>query len=193
MPNTGSGRRESYHHIPMPRMTNTYMLNGEDMPEDIIKSVKRGLYAVNFGGGSGRHHQRQIRLLRQRGLPHRRRQRNPPSQGRDPHRQRPRSVEVRLHGRQRPCPRRRNRHLRQVGAKRPGRRRHAHSKARPHDGRGNGTTNGSRTRKDLRVRSQTPPRQRGRRLRTLLEGKDRRRRTWSTTTPNFAAKIATAK
>ena len=51
MPNTGSGRRESYHHIPMPRMTNTYMLNGTDMPEDIIKSVPRGLYAVNFGGG----------------------------------------------------------------------------------------------------------------------------------------------
>jgi TldD protein len=51
VPNTGSGRRESYHHIPMPRMTNTYMLNGEDMPEGIIKSVKRGLYAVNFGGG----------------------------------------------------------------------------------------------------------------------------------------------
>jgi TldD protein len=51
-PNTGSGRRESYHHIPMPRMTNTYMLNGTDAPEDIIKSVQRGLYAVNFGGGS---------------------------------------------------------------------------------------------------------------------------------------------
>jgi TldD protein len=50
-PNTGSGRRESYHHIPMPRMTNTYMLNGTDMPEDILKSVQRGLYAVNFGGG----------------------------------------------------------------------------------------------------------------------------------------------
>jgi TldD protein len=49
---TGSGRRESYHHIPMPRMTNTYMLAGDDLPEDIIKSVKRGLYAVNFGGGS---------------------------------------------------------------------------------------------------------------------------------------------
>jgi TldD protein len=48
---TGSGRRESYQHIPMPRMTNTYMLNGDDMPQDIIKSVKRGLYAVNFGGG----------------------------------------------------------------------------------------------------------------------------------------------
>ena len=49
--NTGSGRRESYQHIPMPRMTNTYMLAGEDSPEDILRSVKRGLYAVNFGGG----------------------------------------------------------------------------------------------------------------------------------------------
>jgi TldD protein len=50
--NTGSGRRESYQSIPMPRMTNTYMLAGDDDPEDIIRSVKRGLYAVNFGGGS---------------------------------------------------------------------------------------------------------------------------------------------
>jgi TldD protein len=52
MPHTGNGRRESYQQIPMPRMTNTYMLAGEDAPEDIIRSVKRGLYAVNFGGGS---------------------------------------------------------------------------------------------------------------------------------------------
>jgi TldD protein len=51
MPDTGNGRRESYQHIPMPRMTNTYMLSGEDSPEDILRSVKRGLYAVNFGGG----------------------------------------------------------------------------------------------------------------------------------------------
>jgi TldD protein len=51
MPNTGSGRRESYQAVPMPRMTNTYMLNGTDVPSDIIRSVKRGLYAVNFGGG----------------------------------------------------------------------------------------------------------------------------------------------
>jgi TldD protein len=51
MPNTGSGRRESYQSIPMPRMTNTYMLAGEDDPTDILRSVKRGLYAVNFGGG----------------------------------------------------------------------------------------------------------------------------------------------
>ncbi len=48
---TGNGRRESYAHIPMPRMTNTYMMPGESIPEDIIASVKKGLYAVNFGGG----------------------------------------------------------------------------------------------------------------------------------------------
>ena len=48
---TGSGRRENYQSIPMPRMTNTYMLAGDDAPEDILRSVKRGLYAVNFGGG----------------------------------------------------------------------------------------------------------------------------------------------
>ena len=48
---TGNGRRESYAHQPMPRMTNTYMLPGEHTPEEIIASVDRGLYAVNFGGG----------------------------------------------------------------------------------------------------------------------------------------------
>jgi len=48
---TGNGRRESYQHIPMPRMTNTYMLAGESMPEDIIRSVARGLYCTTFGGG----------------------------------------------------------------------------------------------------------------------------------------------
>jgi TldD protein len=48
---TGNGRRESYAHLPMPRMTNTYMLAGEHKPEDIIKSVKKGIYAPNFAGG----------------------------------------------------------------------------------------------------------------------------------------------
>ncbi|MDD2221934.1 MAG: metalloprotease TldD [Gammaproteobacteria bacterium] len=48
---TGNGRRESYAHVPMPRMTNTYMLAGESDPEEIIRSVKRGIYCANLGGG----------------------------------------------------------------------------------------------------------------------------------------------
>jgi TldD protein len=48
---TGNGRRESYAHLPLPRMTNTFMLAGQEDPEEIVKSVKRGLYAASFGGG----------------------------------------------------------------------------------------------------------------------------------------------
>ncbi len=51
VPVTGNGRRESYAHMPMPRMTNTYMLGGDKDPAEILASVERGLYAVNFGGG----------------------------------------------------------------------------------------------------------------------------------------------
>ena len=51
VPSTGNGRRQSYAHTPIPRMTNTIMENGDHEPEEIIKSVKKGLYAVNFGGG----------------------------------------------------------------------------------------------------------------------------------------------
>ena len=48
---TGNARRESYAHIPMPRMTNTYMLGGDKDPQEIVASIKKGLYAINFGGG----------------------------------------------------------------------------------------------------------------------------------------------
>ena len=48
---TGNGRRESYAHVPMPRMTNTYMLGGDKQPDEIVASIKKGLYATNFGGG----------------------------------------------------------------------------------------------------------------------------------------------
>ena len=48
---TGNGRRQSFAHIPMPRMTNTYMLAGNRDPKEILASVRKGLYAVNFGGG----------------------------------------------------------------------------------------------------------------------------------------------
>ncbi len=48
---TGNGRRESYAHVPMPRMTNTFMLAGQEAPEDVVRSVDRGLYIASFGGG----------------------------------------------------------------------------------------------------------------------------------------------
>jgi TldD protein len=51
VPVTGNGRRESFAHLPLPRMTNTCMLNGDRDPQEIIASVKKGLYAANFGGG----------------------------------------------------------------------------------------------------------------------------------------------
>lgn len=51
VPVTGNGRRESYAYLPMPRMTNTYMLNGQHHPDELIASVQKGIYAANFGGG----------------------------------------------------------------------------------------------------------------------------------------------
>ncbi len=51
VPRTGNGRRESYAHVPMPRMTNTYMLAGQSDPQEVVASIRKGLYATNFGGG----------------------------------------------------------------------------------------------------------------------------------------------
>jgi TldD protein len=50
---TGNGRRESFAHLPMPRMTNTFMLSGNTEPDEIVASVKKGIYAANFGGRTG--------------------------------------------------------------------------------------------------------------------------------------------
>ena len=97
---TGNGRRESYEHIPMPRMTNTYMLPGEDDPEDIVRSVKRGIYAVNFGRPGG-HHQRQIRIFGLRSLSDRRWTHHRADQRRNAHRKWPRRSYASLNGWQR--------------------------------------------------------------------------------------------
>ena len=51
MKSTGNGRRESFRHMPMPRMTNTFMVNGRHTQEEMIKSVDKGIFAVSFGGG----------------------------------------------------------------------------------------------------------------------------------------------
>ncbi len=131
---TGSGRRESYQHIPMPRMTNTFMLAGDSDPEEIIRSTPRGLYCANFGGGqvditSGNfvfsasesyliedgHITRPVRgaMLTGNG---------------------PGSAEVRQHGGPRSEARRRRRHLRQRRPERAGGRRDSDHQDRSHDG-----------------------------------------------------------
>jgi TldD protein len=99
-PSTGSGRRESYAHIPMPRMTNTFMLAGEDEPEDIIRSVSKGLYCKNLRRRAGGHHQRQLRVLRFGELSDRGRQTDPAGAQCDAERERPGIAPVCQPGRQ---------------------------------------------------------------------------------------------
>ena len=122
---TGNGRRESYEHIPMPRMTNTYMLAGNDDPQDIIRSVKHGDLRGQLRRRASRHHERQVRLLSLRGLHDRRRTSDRSDQRRHADRQWPRCPDPRLDGRQRPEARRRRRHLRQRRTGRARRRRHS--------------------------------------------------------------------
>ena len=125
MPSTGNGRRQSYASIPMPRMTNTFMLAGQDDPEDIIRSVPRGLYAKHFGGGqvditSGKFvfSATEAYLIEDGKV-------GPAGGGRDADRQRAgRADEGHAH-RARPQAGRGRRHLRQGGPERAGRRRPA--------------------------------------------------------------------
>ena len=86
---TGNGRRESYAHVPMPRMTNTYMLGGDKDPKEIVASIKKGLYATNFGGGQVDITSGKFVFSRQRGLLGGKRQDPVPGQGRHDRRQRP--------------------------------------------------------------------------------------------------------
>ena len=67
-PVTGNGRRQGYDHIPMPRMTNTFMMAGESAPEDIIKSVKKRSVCRSFRRRPGGHHQRQVCLFGKRSV-----------------------------------------------------------------------------------------------------------------------------
>ena len=122
----------------MPRMTNTFMLAGESDPEEIIRSVPKGLYCANFGGGqvditSGNFvFSASESYLIEDGQTH------DAGARRDADRQRSGSVEVRHHGRQRSEARRRHRRLRQRRAERTGRRRNSDDQARPDDGGRNG-------------------------------------------------------
>ena len=115
---TGNGRRQSYAHAPMPRMTNTVMANGDRDPDEIVASVKKGIYATSFGGGqvditSGKFvFSCTEAYLIEDGQDRR------PGQGRDPDRQRPRRAHQGVDGRQRHEARHRDRDVRQ---ERPGR------------------------------------------------------------------------
>ncbi len=101
---TGNGRRESYAHLPMPRMTNTYMLAGESDPQEIIASVEKGIYCANLGGGqvditSGKFvfSTSEAYLIENGRI-------TTPVKGATPDRQRSGSDEPGVHGRQRPGP-----------------------------------------------------------------------------------------
>ena len=117
---TGNGRRESYAHVPMPRMTNTYMLGGDKDPKEIVASIKKGLYATNFGGGQVDITSGKFVFSRQRSLLGGKRQDPVPGEGRHDRRQRPGVAQEGHHDRQRHEARQRRRHLRQGRPERAG-------------------------------------------------------------------------
>jgi TldD protein len=121
---TGNGRRESFAHLPLPRMTNTMMLAGEHDPQEIIAVGQEGHLRRQLRWRPGRHHQRQVRLLDERGLPDRRRQGDRPIKGATLIGNGPDAL-TRVDDRQRSPARPGCRHLRQGRAERPGRRRPA--------------------------------------------------------------------
>ena len=99
---TGNGRRESFAHAPMPRMTNTFMLGGKDDPGELVERVQGRHLREELRRRAGRHHQRQVRLLLHRGLPHPRRQDRRADQGRDADRRRADGTHAGQGHRQRP-------------------------------------------------------------------------------------------
>ena len=138
---TGNGRRESFAHVPMPRMTNTYMLAGNRDPDEIIASVKNGIYAIYFGGGqvditSGKYVFQCTEAYRiENGRV------GAPIKGAMLIGNGPTDLQSHRDGRQRLEARQRHRHLRQERPGRAGRRRSADLAARPHHRRRHGLIN----------------------------------------------------
>ena len=88
-PTPSNGRRQSYQHLPMVRMTNTFLMNGEESPEEIIRQTPRGVYVAKLGGGQVNTATGRLRVRHDRGLPDRRRPADRAHKGRQPDRQRP--------------------------------------------------------------------------------------------------------
>ena len=138
MPPTGNGRRQSYAHVPMPRMTNTDHARRQGRPQGNPRLGQGRHLCRLLRRRPGGHHLRQVRLLLHRGLPHRERRDRSGDQGRDADRQRARCAHPRQDDRQRHAARPRHRHLRQERPGRAGRRRPADAQDRQDHGRRHG-------------------------------------------------------
>ena len=88
-PQRGNGRRQSYMHLPMVRMTNTFVLDGDEDPDEIVRATDHGVYVAQLGGGQVNTATRRLRVRDDRGLPDRERRDHRPHPGGQPHRQRP--------------------------------------------------------------------------------------------------------